>query len=165
MQSPRTRANDLSVEVARRQRQFMESWLQDVRARLDALDAGIAWRVEQHQGTAGGRLLVTANSADAVLVYGLLEPAVRAVNEALSGVGAEDRALVEAHLPRTLIVPLVRDRSLRSEAIDLSTLVLGDESWTPQWWHLAPKPVPDELATAYPCGMTLSSSSATGSPI
>ena len=150
VQSPRTRANDLSVQVTRRQREFMECWLHDLRVRLDALDAETTWRVEQHQGADGGRLLVTATGVDAVVVYGLLEAAVRAVNEALSGVRAEDRALIEAHLPRTLIVPLVRDRSLRSEAIDLSTLVIGDESWTPQWWHFAPKPVPNELATAYP---------------
>lgn len=150
VQSPRTRANDLSVQVARRQHQFMESWLQDLRLRLAALDAGTTWRVEEHHGAEGGRLLVTATGADAVVVYGLLEPVVRAVNEALSGVQAEDRALVEAQLPRTLIVPLVRDRSLRSEAIDLSTLVIGGENWTPEWWHFAPKPVPDELARAYP---------------
>lgn len=150
VQSPRTRANDLSVQVARRQRELIESWLQDLCVRLEALDAETTWRVEQHQGAEAGRLLVTAAGEDAVVVYGLLEPAVRAVNEALSGAQTEDRALIEAHLPRTLIVPLVRDRSLRSEAIDLSTLVIGDESWTPQWWHFAPKPVPDELATAYP---------------
>ena len=150
LQSPRTRANDLSVQVARRQRQFMEAWLQDLRTRLAALDAGTTWRVEQHQGAEGGRLLVTATGADAVVVYELLEPGVRAVNEALSGLQAEDRALIEAQLPRTLIVPLVRDRSLRSEAIDLSTLVIGDENWTPEWWHFTPKPVPDELARAYP---------------
>jgi hypothetical protein len=150
VESPRTRANDLSVQVARRQRQFIQSWLEDLRLQLEALDAETTWRVEQNQGAEGGRLLVTAAGADAVVVYGLLEPAVRAVNEALSGVRAEDRSVIEAHLPRTLIVPLVRDRSLRSEAIDLSTLVIGDESWAPQWWHFAPKPVPDELATAYP---------------
>ena len=150
VQSPRTRANDLSVQVARRQRQFIESWLQDLRKRLEGLDAETTWRVEQHQGAESGLLLVTAAGPDAVVVYGLLEPAVRALNEALSGVRAEDRALIEAQVPRTLIVPLVRDRSLRSEAIDLSTLVIGGEGWTPQWWHFAPKPVPDELATAYP---------------
>jgi len=149
VQSPRTRVNDLSVQAARRQRQIIESWLGGLRSRLEALGAETTWRVEQHQGAEGGRLLVTAAGPDAVVVYGLLEPAVREVNEALSAVRAEDRALVEAHLPRTLIVPLVRDRSLRSEAIDLSTLVIVDESWSPKWWHFAPKPVPDELGTAY----------------
>lgn len=34
--------------------------------------------------------------------------------------------------------------------IQLSTLVIGDVSWTPQWWHFAPRAIPDDLARTFP---------------
>ena len=148
-QSPRARVNDLSVQVARHQREFVESWKQTLVAQLRGLDADTACRVDEHTEPEGGRLVVTVSGEDAVAVYGLLEPVVRTISQALSNLGAEDLALVEAQLPRTLIVPLVWDKSLRSEAVSFSTLVIGAESWEPQWWHFAPHPIPDDLATAY----------------
>jgi hypothetical protein len=128
----------------------MDSWRHDLAGRLEALDADVTWQVEERQGPKGGRLVLAASGADAVVVYANLEPAVEAISQALSDLPSEDLALVEAQLPRTVIVPLVRDRSLRGEAITLSTLVIADANWTPQWWHFVPRPMPDDLAAIYP---------------
>ena len=149
-ETPWVRSGDLLAEIEHRQRRQMRRWEGDLAARLAMLDPTVRWRLVEHNGPEGGQLLVTGSGADAVAVYGLLGPVVTTVHDVLSGLSAEDIVLVEARLPRVIVVPLVGERSLHEEAVSLSTLVVASEGWAPAWWYFVPRPIPADLRGEYP---------------
>lgn len=147
---PWVRFGDPSVEIRRQQQRLIDDCLSGMLDRLRALGSDVAWTMTSYLGSGGASLLVTASGADAVSVYGRLEDAVEVLHETLSGLPESELGVVESRLPEVFIVPLVRGTSISGEAVSLSTLVMANAAWSPEWWHFIPRPMPPDLESCFP---------------
>jgi len=148
--TPWARSNNMATELDQEERRFNRKWQQQLRAALDRLDPNARWEVTERVGAEGGRLVLVGSSSDALLIYGLLERAVGVLHEAFAALSEDAKTSIRVRLPQLIVVPLLKGRSLRAEALSLSTIVVASEQWSPEWWHFVPRPIPSDLSDGFP---------------
>lgn len=141
---PWRHSEDIADEGISKLDRATASWKQDLHQRLQTIDADMTWTVEAvDAGT--GYLLIEGSAEDGVVAFTVLEEAVRTIHDSLTQLRPHVASWMQSCWPKVVVIPLVRGRTLASEAIELSTLVVSGGDWQPEWWHLVPKPLASPL--------------------